>query len=135
MVVLIPYIASLAAFLGLDMVWLGIMAPRLYRSTMGDIALSSAALAPAAIFYFLYPMGLVFFAVQPSIRNGNWPTAAVHGALFGFFTYATYDLTNQATLRNWSTLLSITDVAWGTFLGAASSLIAFFATVELTSIK
>ena len=118
---LVSYLIALAAFVALDMAWLGVMAPRFYRPTLGDIALSSAAIGPAALFYLVYPVGLTIFAIGPGLKSESVMTTALYGALFGFFTYATYDLTNQATLRNWSTSLSLIDIAWGTTLGAASA--------------
>jgi uncharacterized membrane protein len=115
------YLASLALFVVADMVWLGAMASRLYRPTLGDIALSNVNLAPATAFYIFYPLGLLIFAVLPALKSGSVSVALLYGALFGFFTYATYDLTNQATLRNWTFRLTLIDVAWGTTLAAASA--------------
>jgi uncharacterized membrane protein len=114
------YLIALVIFVGMDMTWLGIMASRLYRPTLGDIAMSTVNLAPAVVFYVLYPIGLVLFAIHPALSTASASSALIHGALFGFFTYATYDLTNQATLRNWSLSLTLVDVAWGVFLGAVT---------------
>lgn len=115
------YFVTLVVFVGLDMAWLSIMAPRYYRPVLGDIALAGVALGPAAVFYLIYPIGLTIFAILPSLKSSSLSAAAMHGALFGFFTYATYDFTNQATLRNWSTSLSLVDIAWGTVLAAVSA--------------
>jgi uncharacterized membrane protein len=115
------YLATLALFVLADMVWLGTMASRLYRPTLGDIALSGVNLPPAIIFYILYPIGLVVFAILPALKGGTVNMALFYGALFGFFTYATYDLTNQATLRNWTLQLTLVDVAWGSALAAAAA--------------
>lgn len=123
------YLVSLVTFVAIDLTWLGVMAPRFYKPTLGDIALASVNLPPAILFYVLYPLGLVIFAVEPSLRSGSIGTALLYGALFGFFTYATYDLTNQATLRNWTVALTVVDVAWGTVLGAV---VAFVSTVAVT---
>ena len=117
----VAYLAALATFVAADMVWLGAMAPRFYRPTLGDILLSGVNLPPAIVFYALYPVGLVIFAVAPALKTGSIGAALLHGALFGFFTYATYDLTNHATLRNWTLSLTLLDVAWGTILAALSS--------------
>lgn len=122
---LIGYVTTLVAFLAADMIWLGIMAPRYYRPTMGDIVLASVNLPAAAAFYVLYPIGLLVFAIYPALKSGSMTTALIQGGLFGFFTYATYDLTNLATLRNWTWSLTLTDIAWGTVLAALSSAIAF----------
>jgi len=122
---LIGYATTLVAFFVVDMVWLGIMAPRYYRPTMGDIALATVNLPAAAAFYVLYPIGLLVFAIYPALKSGSVTTALIYGALFGFFTYASYDLTNLATLRNWTWSLTLIDVAWGTILASASAAIAF----------
>ncbi|MGE0037880.1 MAG: DUF2177 family protein [Xanthobacteraceae bacterium] len=122
---LMGYVTTLVAFFVTDMVWLGIMAPRYYRPTMGDIALATVNLPAAAAFYVLYPIGLLVFAIYPALKTGSVTTALIQGALFGFFTYATYDLTNLATLRNWTWSLTLIDVAWGTILASASAAIAF----------
>ena len=123
------YLVSLVTFVAIDLTWLGVMAPRFYKPTLGDIALASVNLPPAILFYVLYPLGLVIFAVEPSLRSGSIGTTLLYGALFGFFTYATYDLTNQATLRNWTVSLTVVDLAWGTVLGAV---VAFVSTVAVT---
>ncbi len=121
----VGYLAALVTFLGADMVWLGTMAPRLYRPTLGDIALSGVNLAPAVVFYAIYPVGLLIFAIHPALKSGLLAAALVSGALFGLFTYATYDLTNYATLRNWTLALTIVDVVWGTLLAALGSAAGF----------
>lgn len=118
---LVSYVVALLIVGGLDMLWLSTMADRLYRSTLGDIMLKSANLPAAAVFYLLYPVGLVVFAIAPALKSGSVGTALLNGALFGAFTYGTYDLSNQATLRNWTTTLTLIDVAWGTLLAATSS--------------
>jgi len=78
-------------------------------------------LAPAVVFYLVYAVGLTFFAVRIGLVSGSSATAALYGALVGFTAYATYDLTNQSTLKNWSTTLTIADLFWGTFLSALSA--------------
>lgn len=123
------YLVSWVTFVAIDLTWLGVMAPRFYKPTLSDIALTDVNLPPAILFYLLYPLGIVIFAVEPAARSGSVGTALLYGALFGFFTYATYDLTNQATLRNWTAMLTVVDVAWGTVLGA---FVAFVSTVVVT---
>lgn len=118
------YIAALLVLCLADMVWLGTMVTRLYRPAIGDLLLSGVNIPPAIIFYLLYPAGLVIFAIGPALKSGNLMTALLLGALFGFFSYGTYDLTNQATLRNWSTSLTIADMAWGSVLSGISALCA-----------
>jgi uncharacterized membrane protein len=118
---LVSYVVALVLAGALDLVWLSTMGDRLYRPTLGDIMLKSPNLPAAAVFYLLYPVGLVLFAIAPALRSGSVVTALLYGAAFGAFTYGTYDLSNQATLRNWTTTLTLVDMAWGTFLAATSS--------------
>jgi uncharacterized membrane protein len=132
MVYICAYLSTLAVFLLCDMVWLGTMASRLYRPTLGDIMLGSPNLPAAAAFYLIYPVGLVIFAVLPALKSESLGQAALSGALLGFFSYMTYDLTNQATLRNWTTQLSLVDIGWGTLLGGISAAAAFWITAKLT---
>ena len=113
------------------MVWLGTMSSRFYKPILGDILLPSPALGAAAAFYLLYPLGLVLFAINPALRTGSIGHAALLGAGFGLFTYGTYDLTNQATLRNWTTGLTLVDMAWGGVLGALTATFAFWVTRRL----
>jgi uncharacterized membrane protein len=119
------YIAALIVFILADAAWLTTMVPRFYRPILGDLLLSGVNLTPAVIFYLLYPVGLVVFAISPALKNGSVLTAGVAGTLFGLFTYGTYNLTNQATLRNWSALLSMVDMAWGSILGAVTAAAAY----------
>lgn len=132
---LVGYGLVLAVFVAADLVWLGTMVPRFYLPTLGDIAISEVNLPPAILFYVLYPIGLLIFAVQPALKSGSMSTAAIYGALFGFFTYATYDLTNQATLRNWTLQLTLVDVTWGTILGAISASLSFWLVTKLVSVS
>jgi uncharacterized membrane protein len=125
------YLAALATFVAVDMVWLAMMAPRFYRPTLGDIAIPGVNLTPAILFYAIYPIGLLIFAINPALKSGSLLNAAVHGALFGFFTYATYDLTSHATLRNWTLALTVVDIAWGTVLAAFTSVVGFLAVARL----
>lgn len=131
MAYIVSYIAALLLFFLADMVWLGTMSSRLYKPTLGDILLSDVSMMPAIVFYLLYPVGLVVFAINPALKGGNMTTALAFGALFGLFTYGTYDLTNQATLRNWSTGLTLADMAWGCVLGAMTAAWAFWVTSKL----
>ena len=131
---LVAYLAAALAMLGLDAIWLGTMASRLYRPLLGDIMLDGFRPAPALAFYLLYVLGVVIFAVQPAFATGRWTTALAYGAMFGFFAYATYDLTNHATLKAWSPTLTIVDMAWGTALSALAATAGFLAAARLTDI-
>lgn len=128
---LIAYGATLVAFVAIDFVWLGSMAKVLYRPVLGDMLAPDFRLAPAVIFYLIFAAALTYFAVSPSLAPGKGlATALLHGALFGFAAYATYDLTNQATLRNWSTLLTVADMAWGTILSAVAAAVGYGVTAR-----
>ncbi|ADY65848.1 MULTISPECIES: DUF2177 family protein [Rhizobium/Agrobacterium group] len=125
------YFFTLIAFLVIDFIWLSTMASRLYRPAIGDLLAENFRLAPAIIFYLIYAAGLTFLAVRPALISGQWTTALVYGAAVGFMAYATYDLTNQATLKSWSTTLTIADLLWGTFVSAAAAIIGYIVTVRL----
>jgi uncharacterized membrane protein len=131
MIYLAAYITALITFVAADMAWLGTMASRFYKPTMGDIAISSVNLPAAITFYAIYPIGLIVFAINPALKDGSISTAALYGALFGFFTYATYDLSNLATLRNWTLQLAIVDTVWGAILGALASVVAYWIVSKL----
>lgn len=107
------HLATFVAFALLDAIWLSRMTSTLYRPTMGDMLLDGFRLAPALVFYVVYIVGLVHFGVRPGLTGGALATLG-NAALFGFVAYATYDLTNQATLKNWSTALTLADLGWGT---------------------
>jgi len=113
------YLAIALPLFVLDMVWLQWIARGWYQQGIGHLMTESPRLLPAALFYLLFPVGLLIFAVLPS--EGTVLKAAGMGALFGFFAYATYDLTNLAVLKNWPVGLSVVDVAWGTFAGGVAS--------------
>ena len=119
---IIAYVSTAVVFLAIDFIWLSSMANVLYRPALGDMLAPEFRLAPAVLFYIIFVAALVFFAVLPSLAPGRGiGTALVYGAAFGFAAYATYDLTNQATLKNWSTLLTVADLAWGSVLSAVSA--------------
>ncbi|WP_439368051.1 DUF2177 family protein [Bradyrhizobium sp. PMVTL-01] len=123
--IVFTYLSVAVTFVGLDMIWLKSMAERLYRPVLGDMLRSEPNLAAAALFYLAYPAGLIWFAVLPAQQEGAALRAFASGALLGCFTYSTYDLTNQATLRNWSTGLSVADICWGSFLAGVSAWTGF----------
>lgn len=125
------YAAAFVAFVAADMVWLGLMVNRVYRPALGDILIPGVNLPPAIIFYLLFPVGLLIFAVLPALKSKSTAMAVGYGALFGFFTYATYDLSNYATLRNWTVQVTAIDMAWGTVLGAIAALVAYLVTAKV----
>jgi uncharacterized membrane protein len=124
---LIAWIATLITMLAIDSVWLSQMANLLYRPIMRDTLLDQFRAVPAIMFYLLYTAGLVFFAVRPALASGRWPMALANGAILGLVAYGTYDLTNQATLKNWSTMLTVADLIWGSFVSCAASAMGWLA--------
>lgn len=110
------YFITLITFLGIDSFWLGLIAPTFYRSQIGHLMAEDANFLVAGIFYLLYVYGLLVFVIEPSLKNESMYQNVIRGALFGLITYATYDLTNFATLQNWSLLVTVVDMTWGTIL-------------------
>lgn len=132
MIYVTGYIAALIAFGAIDAVWLRVMGPALYRPTLGDILLTDIRLAPAVTFYAIYPVGLLVFAVMPASKSGSTASAVGSGLLFGAIAYATYDLTNFATLRNWTLQITLLDIAYG---AAASAFAAFVSLLVVRAIS
>ena len=127
----VAYISTGLVFLAVDAIWLTFAAQRLYRPLMGEMLLESFRLVPAMLFYLIYIAGIVVFAIVPALASERWTTALFHGAFLGFFAYATYDLTNLATLRNWPMAVTIADLCWGTFLTASAATAGFLVTRAL----
>ena len=124
----VAYLATLVVFAIVDTLWLGVVARPFYRAELGDLLAPEIKLWAAVLFYLVYSAGIVVFAVLPAIRAESPVTALVMGALFGFFAYATYDLTNLATLRDWPLRMSIVDIAWGTLITGTTATAAAYAT-------
>ena len=121
------YLVSLAAFLAIDMLWLGVVAHSFYQQYLGFLMAPKPNWFVAIIFYLLFVAGLLLFVVVPGLKANSLKTTLIHAALFGLITYATYDLTNLATLRDWPALLSVVDMLWGTVLSVLVSYISFMA--------
>jgi uncharacterized membrane protein len=122
------YALSVPVFFAIDMLWLTIVASSFYKSQLGDL-LGPVNWPVAIVFYLLYLAGLVIFVTAPALEKSSFMSACIYGAAFGFFAYATYDLTNWATLKDWPALLSIVDIAWGTFLtGTVAAVVYWLAT-------
>ena len=138
--IVMAYVATALVFGMLDAVWLRNAGPALYRPALGDLLASQFRLAPALTFYAIHIAGLTYFAVIPGMLSNDSaaltafagvPLSVMHGALFGFFCYATYDLTNQATMKIWPTHITLVDMAWGAVAsgfaaGAATFLVTRF---------
>ncbi|MGH7089707.1 MAG: DUF2177 family protein [Stellaceae bacterium] len=122
----LAWIVTLVVMLICDLTWLSTVGAHVYRPRLGALLLDKPALLPAALFYLLYAVGVVVFAVAPSLRVESVGKALLWGALFGFFAYATYDLTNLATVRGWSILVTGLDMGWGAVLTAVAASVASF---------
>ncbi|GGB34839.1 membrane protein [Roseibium aquae] len=127
------YITTAIVFLAIDYVWLTQVATRFYFDRIGHLLMDKPNLAAAGVFYIVYVVGIVIFAVAPALKSESVTTALVYGALFGFFTYATYDVTNYATLKDWPLIVVVVDVIWGTVLSAVSAVAGFFLTRMILS--
>lgn len=127
----VAYVATAVAMLAVDSVWLITMSERLYKPLIGPLLAPQFALAPAIAFYVIYVAGLVALAVAPGIASKSPMRALRSGAMLGFTAYATYDLTNQATLAHWSTILTLADMCWGTLLSGFAATIGAIVGIRL----
>jgi len=127
MVIIKTYLVSFLVFLVIDLLWLGVVAKSFYFRHLEPFFAEKINWPAAFIFYLLFVAGILIFAVIPAVEKQSLQRAVVYGALFGFFTYATYDLTNLATLRNWPIIIVIVDILWGTFLCAVVATAGYLA--------
>jgi len=124
---LVGYVSVLLIFGAIDAAWLSAMGRLLYRPTLGDILVDNVRLAPALVFYLIYPIGLLVFAVFPAMRENSAVSAFGYGVLLGAIAYATYDLTNFATLRNWTLQITAIDIVYGALVSGIASSSGIFA--------
>ena len=115
------YAGTVIVMIGLDLLWLGVIAKPIYQHGIGHLMADQPSVPVAVLFYALFGLGLVVFAVLPAGPAPGWGRTVGMAALFGFFAYATYDLTNLATLKQWPIGLSVIDIAWGTCISGASA--------------
>lgn len=130
---LIAFVSSALIFGALDAMWLRWAGPNFYRPVIGEIMADDFNMAPAAVFYFLYLLGMMWFAIRPGLQSGDVGTALLNGILLGALCYATYDLTSQAVLKVWATKISVVDIMWGAFATGTSSALATWVTLRFTS--
>lgn len=119
------YVIAFIAFVVIDAIWLLFISKNLYSTEIGHLMADKTKLIPAIIFYLIFLVGLVYFVINPAIANNDLPKLLLSAALFGLITYATYDLTNLATLKDWPIKITIIDLIWGTFLSTAVSYITY----------
>lgn len=112
------YLLTVPVFFAIDLIWLGLVARSFYQKHLGYILSPEVNWPAAIVFYLIYIVGIIFFAVRPALEVESLSRALFLGACFGFITYATYDLTNLATLKDWPLIVVIVDIAWGTVLCA-----------------
>jgi uncharacterized membrane protein len=120
------YFIAVPVFFAIDLLWLGVVAKGIYKKYIGHLMLPIPNWPVAILFYLLFIIGLVIFTIQPALKTGSWTYALLYGALFGFFTYMTFDLTALAVLKDWPWQIVIIDIIWGVCLSTAVSLTAYF---------
>jgi uncharacterized membrane protein len=125
------YAIALPVFFAIDMVWLGLVAKNFYAKQIGFLMKTNVNWTAAIIFYLLFIVGLILFVIQPGLDKNSWQNVLVMGAIFGLITYATYDLTNLATIKDWPLTVTIVDLVWGMVLSASVSTISFLIAKKL----
>lgn len=124
---LIIYFTSLVAFLIIDFIWLGIISRNFIQSQLGELLTEKLKLLPALITYLLIVLGVVYFAVLPGLKEGNIAKTIISAILFGLICYATYDLTNYSTIKDWPLKLTLVDIIWGGTISSLVSVVGFYA--------
>lgn len=119
------FLIALPVLFVIDMIWLVMVAKNFYQQHLGFLMKPDINWLAAIVFYVLFIIGLVFFVIHPAVEKHSWTNALLAGALFGLVCYATYDLTNLATLKEWPVLVTIIDLVWGTVLAASVSVITY----------
>jgi uncharacterized membrane protein len=123
---IISYLLTTIVFFAVDMTWLGFIAKGLYKKYLGGFLSDKVNWPAAIIFYLLFIIGIFYFAILPAVEKNSLAKAIISGALFGFFTYATYDLTNLATLKDWPLPIVFIDIIWGAVLTGIVSTAGFY---------
>jgi len=130
MKILYIYLITTVIFFAIDMVWLGFIAKNFYREKLGFILSTNVNWYAAATFYLIYIGGILYFAVLPAMRDESWQTALLQGAVLGFLCYATYDLTNLATIKSWPLTVVLVDIVWGIVLTGSCALISYLVALK-----
>lgn len=125
------YAITLPVFFAIDMVWLGLVAKTFYAKHLGYLMKSNPNWQAAIVFYLLFIVGVVVFVVGPAVDKQQWQYALGMGALFGLITYATYDLTNLATVKDWPIIITTVDMLWGTLLSASVSVVSYLIAMRI----
>lgn len=127
------YCIALPIFFAIDMLWLGLVAKGFYAKHIGSLMKTNVNWAAAIVFYLLFITGLVVFVIGPALEKSSWERALALGALFGLISYATYDLTNLATMKDFPLIVTVVDLAWGTILAASVSLATYLVAAKILS--
>ena len=128
---IVAYVATALAFVALDFLWLTLASPTIYQVEIGPLLLAEPKMVPAALFYLIYMAGVVVFVVLPAADKGQLRAATLKGALFGVVAYATYDLTNLATLEGFSAKLAVIDMVWGGLVTGVAAGVGYLAAVRV----
>jgi uncharacterized membrane protein len=123
---LILYLSTAAVFFAIDLIWLGLMHSRFYKVQLAEFMSDKVNWLPAILFYLLFIVGLLLLVVLPAVEHDSWIRALLLGGLLGMVAYATYDLTNLASMKNWPTVVTMVDIVWGTILAATVATISYF---------
>lgn len=119
------YFLAFVVFLAIDAVWLTLVAPKFYKTHLGHLMADTPNLIVALIFYLIFIVGIVYFVLIPGIEAESITKVILSGLLFGFITYATYDLTNMATLKDWPTIVTVVDLIWGSVLTGSVCVVSY----------
>ena len=122
---LILYLLTVVVFFAIDIIFRSVISKKFYRDQLGALMSPKVNWTAAIIFYLIFIFGIVFFVIYPAVTGDDITMAIGYGALFGFIAYATYDLTNLATIKGWPTLVTVVDLVWGSFLSASTSTLVF----------
>ncbi len=132
MTTLKQFIVAMVVFLALDMLWLGVVAKNLYSRYLGHLMAAQVNWFAAIAFYILFVIGLIYFVLTPALSKESWRHALLAGAFYGLITYATYDLTNMATMKDWPTAITFIDLIWGAVLSGATAVLSYFILQKLS---
>jgi uncharacterized membrane protein len=124
---IVCYAATLLTLLVVDGIWLGVVAKSFYQTQIGHLMAEKVNFLAAGLFYVIYPLGVVYFAASAGLESGAWRDAAIRGAIFGFVAYATYDLSNWATLKDFPAQVAVVDMLWGAALTAVAATVGMLA--------
>jgi uncharacterized membrane protein len=119
------YLVAVPIFFLIDMLWLGVLAKGIYQKYMGHLLKENTNWSVAVLFYLIFIVGIIIFAIHPALQNNSWQTALSYGMLFGFFTYMTFDLTSLSVMKDWHWQIAIIDIFWGMILSGSVSIITY----------